>query len=308
MKKKLLVVLAAFMCVLLCACGSGEESNTETSQNTQNNSDTSQDNNDISQNDSETESQEKEISVVGEWIRVFGDYYQTYTFHEDGTMTGYCTEPSTYTIRKSGDKNVLTVQTGESTWEFYVVEENGSMKLNAWDCSLVPAATSGKTESSLTFPTVEQLTSDSTIEPLEFLYLIQIGLLGHKTVSFDSTNWCWNESDRTNNIIIDETHFQLSDKFNTYWQNGESFIGLVIFNSHFLYGFENMSVTTATCPNTGKDCYKLSATAGCDAISGLATIDIYLERATNQLTYIERVDTSDSNRGTWSTANFAYNN
>lgn len=302
MKKKLLVMLVAVMCIMLCACGSSKENNTES------NSENSQSNSETTQKNTETESEEKQISVVGEWVRVFGDYYQTYTFNEDGTVTGYCTEPSTYTIRKSGDKNILSIQAGENPWDFYIVEENGSVKLNAWNFSMVPSATSGKTESSLTFPTTENITSDSVIEPLEFLYLVQIGLLEHKTVSFDLVNWFWQGDTRTSNITIDETHFQLNDTFNAYWGNSGTFIGQVIFQGATFYGFEDMTVTTATCPKTGKACYKLSATAGCDSLGGEAScnINIYLEKATNQLTYIERIDTSESNKGTYSTSNFTY--
>lgn len=296
MKNKLLIVLVLLMSIILCACGTGKGNNANNSQNTQNNSESTPNN---------TETQEKEISVVGEWVRVIGDYYQTYTFHEDGTMTGYCTEPTAYKIKKSGDKNVLSIQTGEYGWDFYIVEENGSMKLNAWEFSMVPSATSGKTENSLTFPTVEKITSDSVIEPVEFFYLIQIGLLEHKTVSFDLENWFWNGETRSCNIAIDEEHFQLNDDYYDYMSY--EFFKTAIYSPSVFFEIENENVTTATCPKTGKDCYKLSLTSNsCDSLGGSCDINIYLDKTTNQLTYVERIDTSGSNRGTYSTSNFTY--
>lgn len=301
MKKKLLVMLVAVTCIMLCACGSSEPNTTENAntENTQNNSE-------VTENTTETESEEKEISVVGEWVRVFDDYYQTYTFHEDGTMTGYCTEPTTYKIKKSGDKNVLSIQTDEDGWDFYIVEENGSMKLNAWEFSMIPSAASGKTENSLTFPTVEKITSDSVIEPVEFFYLIQIGLLEHKTVSFDLENWFWKGETRSCNIAIDEEHFQLNDDYYDYMSY--EFFKTALYSPAVFFEFENENVTTATCPKTGKDCYKLSLTSNsCDSLlGGSCDINIYLDKTTNQLTYVERIDTSGSNQGTYSTSNFTY--
>lgn len=271
----------ALFCILsvmlgITACGSSEPNTTENAntENTQNNSE-------ITKNNAETESEKKEISVVGEWICQVGDYYQTYTFNEDGTMIGYCSTPSTYKI----GTDLLTIFTGETKYWYKIVEENGSMKI--WN--LIPANESGKTENSLTFPTVEQITSDSVIEPVEFLYLIQIGLLEHKTVTCDVVT---SEREFTQTFNINETDFILNDKYISYVNSGENVIGTVIFSQGYIRSWEdNMNVTTATCPCTGKDCYKLTATVSVDSKPEPITVNVYLEKSTNQLTYIESLNT-----------------
>lgn len=264
------------MSIILCACDTGKGNNTNNSQNTQNNSESTPNN---------TETQEKEISVVGEWVCKVGDYYQTYTFHEDGTMTGYCTEPSTYEIKQYTDATALYIYTGETSYGYYIKEENGSTTIG----NLIPSNTSDKSENSLSFPTVEHITSDSVIKPVEFLYLIQIGLLEHKTVTCEVLNSEGKEF--TQNFIINETDFFLNDKYDSYFDNSESLIGTVIFSKHFIHSWENMNVSTATCPSTGKACYKLTATASADSQPEPFTVHVYLEKSTNQLTYIEGLNT-----------------
>lgn len=280
--KNTISVLCIFSMILsITACGSSEPNTTENANinNTQNNSE-------LTENNTETESEKKEISVVGEWVCQVGDYYQTYTFNEDGTMIGYCTEPSSYEIKQYTDGNILNIVTGETSYWYRIVEENGSMTIG----NLVPANTSDKTENSLTFPTVEQITSDSVIEPVEFLYLIQIGLLEHKTLTCDVVNSEGKEF--TQNFNINETDFFLKDKYISYANSGENVIGTVIFSQGYIRSWEeNMNVTTATCPSTGKECYKLTATASVDSQPEPFTVNVYLEKSTNQLTYIEGLNT-----------------
>lgn len=288
LRKKLIALFCILSMMLsITACGSSEPNTTENAdmENTQNNSE-------ITENNTETESEKKEISVVGEWICQVGNYYQSYTFNEDGTMIGYCIEPSSYEIKQYTDANILNIVTGETSYWYRIVEENGSMKIG----NLIPVNESDKTDSSLTFPTVEQITSDSVIEPVEFLYLIQIGLLEHKTVS---CNVVTSEREFTQNFNINETDFFLQDKYISYANSGENVIGTVIFSQGYLRSWEeNMNVTTATCPNTGKECYKLTATVSVDSQPEPFTVNIYLEKSTNQLTYIEGLNTI---------SNFTYN-
>lgn len=282
LKKKFIALFFILSVILgITACGSSEPNTTENgnTESTQNNSETTE-------NNTETESEKKEISVVGEWVCQVGDYYQTYTFNEDGTMTGYYIEPSTYKITQYTDGNILEIFTGETSYWYRIVEENGSMTIG----NLIPANTSDKTENSLTFPTVEQITSDSVIEPVEFLYLIQIGLLEQKTVTCNVISSEGNEF--TQNFNINETDFLLEDKYISYANGGENVIGTVIFSQGYLRLWEdNMNVTTATCPSTGKECYKLTASVSVDSQPEPITVHVYLEKSTNQLTYVESLNT-----------------
>ena len=128
----------------------------------------------------------------------------------------------------------------------------------------------------------------------------------YKTVSFDLENWFWNGETRSCNIAIDEIHFQLNDNYHDYMSY--EFFKTALYSPAVFFEFENENVTTATCPKTGKNCYKLSLTSNsCDSLfGGSCDINIYLDKTTNQLTYVERIDTSGSNRGTYSTSNFTY--
>ena len=306
MKKQIAIVFATLLCVLLCACAKNDgQTEATSSENTQDNSQTQQ--------IQPTETEEEEpISVVGEWVNVVGDIYYTYTFNADGTMTGYAMEPSSYTINKVEDKNLLTVHTGENTIEFYVVEEDGKMRLDAWDFSLVPVADASKPEGAVTFPVADTILSDAEVSATEFMQLIQIGLMGYKTVSCNSVRWDGTEFDSV--FVLDETNYLVKEKFNAYADAGENLIGSVLFSSHIFNTWENVRVIDAICPTTGGTCYKLTANVSSDAVEKV-TIGVYLDKETNQLVYVERIA---SDKGTnvylenenynknWSSSKFVY--
>ncbi|MBR5316318.1 MAG: hypothetical protein IKU39_00300 [Lachnospiraceae bacterium] len=133
MKKKLLVILVALMCIMLCACGSSETNNTESNtENIQNNIENSQDN-------SEVATDEAGFSIVGEWKIESSD--SPVTFKEDGTFESYLGDGFEYEDKSAS--NIISIDiggfgfAGAGMQDFEIVEENGNYKLVCKDIVLV---------------------------------------------------------------------------------------------------------------------------------------------------------------------------
>lgn len=126
MKKKLLVMLVAVMCIMLCACGSSEANNS----NTENN-----------QNNSEVSTEEEGFSIVGEWK--FESSGSPVTFFEDGTYESYLGTGFKYELKLVSNKVSIDLDgcgvPGLGMQDFDIVEENGSYKIVGKNIVLVPA-------------------------------------------------------------------------------------------------------------------------------------------------------------------------
>ena len=126
MKKKLLVMLVAVMCIMLCACGSSEGNNS----NTENN-----------QSNSESNTEEQGFSIVGEWKIKSTD--SPITFNEDGTFTSYLGDGFKY--EDKSESNIITLEldglgfSGVGMVDFDIIEENGNYKLVSKNIVIIPA-------------------------------------------------------------------------------------------------------------------------------------------------------------------------
>lgn len=124
MKKKLLVMLVAVMCIMLCACGSNETNNS----NTENN-----------QNNSEVSTEEEGFSIVGKWK--FESTGSLVTFFEDGTYESYLGPGFKYELKLDSNKVSIDLAgcglPGSGMQDFDIVEENGSYKMDGGNGAIV---------------------------------------------------------------------------------------------------------------------------------------------------------------------------
>lgn len=110
MKKKLLVMFVASMCVMLCACGSSNENNVEN-------------NTESTQNGSEVVNEEEKISLVGQWkdVRNVGG---SYFIKEDGTYAASGSDGAEGNYEIDSDNNIVKLDR-----DFSIVCEDGTYKL-----------------------------------------------------------------------------------------------------------------------------------------------------------------------------------
>lgn len=112
MKKKLLVMLVAVMCIMLCACGSNEGNGTA-------------DGTEPVQGGSEATSEEEEFSIVGEWKDV-RNTHTTYYIKEDGTFFD-----GSYSYDYEVDLESKIVKLGDK--DFNLILEDGIYKMKYID-------------------------------------------------------------------------------------------------------------------------------------------------------------------------------
>lgn len=277
MKKKLLVMLVAVMCIMLCACGSSEGNNTENNQN-----------NETTQNNSETTNNTDVSFLIGEWLCETSNFPEYYTFNEDGTCTCYGYGDCTYTVDTSTNKVIINT-TSNKPWELDIIEENGIYKLKSGYTVLAPADTvKFEEEETHSLPSVEEILVDSTVEPLELFYLIQHGMNGYSSASIQGNKW--GEAYSTN-ISFDEINLEVFTTTDEYIDNN-SYIRNALGTHYELFACDNMTVTKGTCAETGKESYILSLTSTSETVEFCDT-KVYVDAETFQIVYVERT-ASDS--------------
>ena len=133
--KKLFLILASLMCIMLCACGASEGSAVNNSENGQSSSENGQTN-------SEDTNDVAEFAIVGEWK--FLSTGSSVTFKEDGTYESYLGGGFTY--QDKSDSNMIAIDmdglgfAGVGVQDFNILQEDGTYKLQSKNVVLVPAS------------------------------------------------------------------------------------------------------------------------------------------------------------------------
>ncbi len=322
MKKKLLVMLVAVMCIMLCACGSSEGNNTESNTgNSQVNTENSQSDTDTTQNES------VKLPIVGKWAELYityADYKESgivissgypgiYVFEEDGTFYSDTTGGDSYKFKYEIDsnKNVVIINyTDDYSVELAIIEENGAYRLNYKDANkdtiLIPydeynalsnsessndsedINNSNNAEETKMLPSVDEILADSKVEPLELFYLIQHGMSEYSSVSVQGKQW---GDDYSFNYTFAETDREVHNEVEKYIYDNW-FIYTSLCSAYEIVDYKNISISKGICPENNRECYTLSLITQSETVE-ICDTKLYVDAETYQIVYVERT-ASDS--------------